>query len=79
MEMSLLLLMNHIRKLQTNLSIPMMGGVRKTGGGGGGDHEESPLSNWEATKEEAGNEEIEREVESLGARFQSPRIDQQTT
>jgi len=47
--------------------------------GGGGDQEEGQLSNWEATKEEAGNEEIEREVESLGARFQSPRIDQQTT
>jgi hypothetical protein len=59
MEMSLLLLMNHKSKLQTNLSIPMMGGV----GGRGGDHEESPLSNWEARKEEAGKEEIERERE----------------
>jgi hypothetical protein len=38
------------------------------------------LSNWEARKEEAGKEEIEREreVESLGARFQSPRIAQQS-
>jgi hypothetical protein len=61
MEMSLLLLMNHKSKLQTNLSIPMMGGVGKRGAGGGGDHEESPLSNWEARKEEAGKEEIERE------------------
>jgi hypothetical protein len=60
MEMSLLLLMNHISKLQTNLSIPMMGGVGKRGGAGV-DHEESPLSNWEARKEEAGKEEIERE------------------
>jgi hypothetical protein len=35
-----------------------MDGVGKEGGG---DHEESPLSYWEARKEEAGKEEIERE------------------
>jgi hypothetical protein len=39
----------------------MMNGVGKEGGGGVGDHEESPLSYWEARKEEAGKEEIERE------------------